>query len=180
MKKWTLLFAVCGLLLTGCAHVYKEACGQCALEGFDPRVVRAPNPLLPNVFVMSGKFLTVDQEPIRINRRDVGSDGRVTVSWALPAGSPYTFSTKAKKDRDGIEFSAADRASVRGAPADLDRASVRGAPVDLKCGIQGPQEKVFQCTFTVPEGKYQYKYTVYVLRGDELLEPLDPDVVGAY
>jgi len=164
MRKWQLILAACVLALAGCAHFEKESCRQCALEGFDPRVVRPPNPLLPNVFVVGSKFLVVDQEPIRISGRDFGLDGRITISWALPAGSPYTFSTKEKKGPDGIAFSPADRARRIDVPAGLE------------CGVRGAQEKVYECSFRSAQRPAVYKYTINVRHGDRLLEALDPHV----
>ena len=136
MKKWLLAYVVYALALAGCTHFQTSECRQCALEGFDSRVVRLPNPLLPNVFVVDGKYLAVDQEPILISGRELGRGGRLTISWALPAGTPYIFSTKAKNGPEGIVFSPADKSRGIEAPAGLD------------CKVWGVQEKVFQCSFT--------------------------------
>jgi len=157
MKKWRVIFAVCTVFLGGCAHFYGEA--RLGLEGFNPRVVRQPQPLFPNVFITNSGHIVVDQEPIRIGKREVGRDGRVTISWALAAGSPYTFPS------NGIV--------IGSGPAG-------GAPPDLKCSVQGSLAKVFECSYRAPEGRYRYKYTVYVRRGNELLEALDPNITGGH
>ena len=158
MKKWPLIVAAYALLLAGCAHLDKFDCRQCALEGFDPRAVRLPQPLFPNVFVTDSDRLVVDQEPIRIDKRDV-RNGRVTVQWALAAGSPYTFPS------NGIVIGP-------GSNKDQDK------PVEVRCGepAKFTQQKVFECSFRAVPGRSKYKYTVNVRQGDKRLEALDPYV----
>ena len=162
MKKWPLLSLACAVLLAGCAHF--DRCRDCAQEGFDPRVIRPPNPLLPNVFVLRSKHLVVDQEPIYVTAGDAGSDGRITISWSLPAGNAFSFSTKEKGGPDGIVFSPADRARKIDAPAGLE------------CSVKGVQGKVFACSFKPAQRRATYKYTVNARDGEKLLEPLDPHV----
>lgn len=155
MKKWHVIAAACALVLAGCQHFHHDA--RLGLEGFNPRVVRQPQPLFPNVFITDSGYIVVDQEPIRIGKRDV-HDGRVTISWALAAGSPYTFPA------NGIAIGAG---------------TTKDAPQDLKCSVQGSQAKVFECSYRAPQRRYVYKYTVYVRHGDkEPLEALDPQIMG--
>lgn len=165
MKKWALIVAAYALLLAGCAHFDKGDCRQCALEGFDPRVVRTPNPLLPNVFVVGRKYLVVDQEPISINKSHVDADGRVTIAWALPAGTPYAFVAD-----KGIVI-------VRVTSKDRVAAKVTGTPPPC---VRSPQGKVVACTLVVPSGSV-FKYTINVEnpRGEKI-EPLDPYIEGNY
>lgn len=150
MKRWLLLLAGCVIGLAGCQHFQQNA--RRGLDGFDPSVVRAPQPLLPNVFVTDTGFLVVDQEPIRIGRRDI-VDGRIKISWALAAGSPFTFPA------NGIV---------------IGPGPSRDTPQDLRCAVQGSQAKVFECSFRSAQGRSKYKYTIYVRQGDGLLEALDP------
>lgn len=152
MKRWGYFAALCVVLAAGCQHFQKDP--RRGLEGFDPDVVRQPQPLLPNVFVTDAGYLLVDQEPIRIGKRDI-VNGRIRISWALAAGSPYTFPP------NGI---------VMGPGPNRD------TPQDLRCGVQGAPAKVFECSFRAPEQRFRYKYTIYVRRGDRQLEPLDPHV----
>ncbi|MEP6607167.1 MAG: hypothetical protein ABJA83_00635 [Burkholderiaceae bacterium] len=157
MKKLLLIGIACVGLLSGCAHFQDARLG---LEGFNPRVIRQPQPLLPNVFVVNSR-LVVDQEPIRISRREVGHDGRVTISWALAAGSPYTFANK------GIEF-----------PREPNKGK---QPPELDCRVQGSARKIAECTFRPPVGRSEFKYTIYVQNPQnksEVIEPLDPYVVS--
>ena len=155
MRRSLSIFAVCVVFLASCQHFQDPRTG---LEGFNPRVVRQPQPLLPNVFVTASGYLVVDQEPIRIGKGDV-RDGRVTISWALAAGSPHTFPS------NGI---------VIGPGPSKD------TPQDLKCAVQGSQAKVFECSFRAPEGRFKYKYTVHVRHGEKALEALDPFVESGY
>ncbi|MCU0769163.1 MAG: hypothetical protein MUD07_07205 [Burkholderiaceae bacterium] len=55
-------------------------------DGFDPGLVSRPRPTEPNVLVVGGQ-LVIDQEPIRIWKRDLAAGNRVVIAWALPAGS---------------------------------------------------------------------------------------------
>lgn len=159
MKKWHLIFVACVVVLSGCAHFQDARPG---LDGFNPNVVRQPQPRLPNIFVVGNKFLVVDQEPIRISRRDVGQDGRVTISWALAAGSPYTFTDR------GITF----------APGPNKE---RDTPVDLKCGVQGVPRKIFECSYRPSPGRSVFKYTINAQNREnprDVIEPLDPYIVN--
>lgn len=164
MKKWQFILAACVLTLAGCAPF--ESCRQCAIEGFDPRVVRLPNPLLPNVFVVDRKYLVVDQEPIRLDKGHVGQDGRVTISWALAARTPYAFAPNI-----GISF-------VN--PAPEPRLSKKiDRPDETICKADGELGKIYVCSFKPKAGKATYKYTVHVVNKEnprEVIEPLDPYV----
>lgn len=156
MKRWGSTFAVCVFFLTGCAYLQQDA--RPGLDGFNPSVVRQPVPRLPNVFVVDNRFLVVDQEPIRISRRDVGQDGRVTISWALAAGSPHTFTDK------GITLAPGPNRE-------------RDTPVDLKCGVRGAPRKIFECSYRPNPGRSVFKYTINAENRQnprEVLEPLDP------
>lgn len=160
MKKWSLVSLASVFVLSGCAHFYSDA--RLGAEGFNPAVVRQPVPRLPNVFVVGNRYLVVDQEPIRITKRDVGQDGRVTISWALAAGSPYTFTDK------GITLAPGPNRE-------------RDTPVDLKCGVQGAPRKVYECSYRPSPGRSIFKYTITATNREnsrEVLEPLDPYVVN--
>lgn len=177
MKKWPLIAAAFALLLAGCAHFDRVDCRQCAVEGFDPRVVRTPNPLLPNVFVVDRKYLVVDQEPVRLNRGDIGADGRVTVAWALPAGTPYAF--VADKGIVIVPVPQSDRAASK------DRVTSKEgrAPGTLPKCERSPQGKVVACTFVLLPGRSVFKYTINVENRENLrdvIEPLDPFLESNY
>jgi hypothetical protein len=76
MKKNLVLVAVT-LFLAGCAHQHHGR----MMGGY------LPDPLNPQVFVVDGRGIAVNQEPIYIarDRKDV------RIVWSLPAGSAYTF-----------------------------------------------------------------------------------------
>ena len=156
MKRLGYVVAACVALLVGCQHFPQNP--RRGLEGFDPGVVRPPQPLFPNVFVTDAGFLVVDQEPIRLGKRDI-VDGRFRISWALAAGSPDTFPA------NGIV---------------IGPGPTRDTPQDLRCAVQGSLAKVFECSFRAPEQRFRYKYTVYVRRGEKQLEALDPLLEGNY
>ena len=177
MKKWPFIFAAYALLLAGCAHFDKTDCRQCAVEGFDPRVVRTPNPLLPNVFVVDRKYLVVDQEPIRVNKSHVDANGRVTIAWGLPAGTPYAFVRD--KGIVIVPVPQGDRVSSKDRVAPKE--SYRAAGTPPKCE-RSPQGRVVACTLVVLPGS-AFKYTVNVENTDprgEKIEPLDPFIEGNY
>jgi len=178
MKKWRLILAAYALMLAGCAHFDKGDCRQCAVEGFDPRVVRTPNPLLPNVFVVDRKYLVVDQEPIRLNKSHVDANGRVTIAWALPAGTPFAF--VADKGIVIVAVPQTDRATSKDRVAPKDGARTPGTPP--KCE-RSPQGKVVACTFVLSPGRSVFKYTINVENREsprEVVEPLDPFIESNY
>ncbi len=76
MKK-ILMLAAAAILLAGCAHRHA---GHGAMQA-------PPDPLNPQVFVVDGRGVGVNQEPIYIapDRKNV------TIVWSLPAGSNYAF-----------------------------------------------------------------------------------------
>lgn len=168
MKRWALACIACVLLISSCQVLHKES--RVGLEGFDPAVVRQPQPLLPNVFITDSGLIVVDQEPIRIGKRDV-RDGRVTISWALAAGSPYTFPSTRPPYKDSVD------GIVIGPGSDKPQ----DKPVEATCVVQGSRKKVIECSFRAPrEGRTRYKYTVNVLQGSRLIEALDPNIEGSY
>ena len=172
MKKLSLFFAACVLVLIGCQHI-PPGPGR-TLAGFDPKVVRKPEPLFPNVFITDDALIVVDQEPIRVGKRDV-IHGRVTISWALEAGSPYRFPSKDPPWKDTVD------GIVIGPGSDKKQ----DQPVAVKCGAPVVSKgKIFECSFqAAKEGQTRYKYTVNVLNvlpGGKPIKALDPDIVGAY
>jgi hypothetical protein len=76
MNKSLVLAVVLTVALAGCAH---HRAGRMAKQ--------VPDPLNPQVFVVDGRGVGVNQEPIYIapDKKDV------RIVWSLPAGSTYTF-----------------------------------------------------------------------------------------
>lgn len=148
MKKRNLVFAACALLVVGCQHFTQEPRRE--MEGFDPGVVRPPRPSFPNVFITSNGNIVVDQEPIRIPR---GEPQRVKVSWALAAGSPYTF------PGNGIGIDEELRKRYK-----------------FECPVTG-QGKVITCTFDRPPSGRPLKYTIRVKDRNRDLPDLDPTIM---
>lgn len=141
MKNPIFVAAVAAILLTGCA-------GRVVPEGYVPILVTTPDSKLPNIFITSSGKVVVDQEPIRAGK--VGDV--VTVKWALPAWSQYTFKG------NGIDFS-------------------DPKPKDPNCI---PAPKTTTCTFTL--AAKVHKYVISVQRTTEggvtVLEALDPTVMS--
>jgi hypothetical protein len=138
-------FVVIGivLVLAGCASP------RVGTEGYDAALVRKPDPMLPNLFVVDDRFIVIDQEPIHARVRD----GKVSIAWALPFPSDFSFPD--------------DRAIV------LFGSESNPLPKDLSCGIVGRAARVFTCTYT-PSGRARWKYSVRVKKGSTELERLDP------
>lgn len=91
MKKWHAIAIACVLVLAGCQCFVKSDARR-ELDGFDPRLVREPQPLFPNISMSDNGKIVLDQTPIRISKKaHARPDGTVTISWALPAGSPFSF-----------------------------------------------------------------------------------------
>jgi hypothetical protein len=147
------LAGILALAVSACA-VVSDRIGRLPDDGgFDPAVVRAPRPTLPNVFVMNG-HLVVDQEPIRINGRDF-KDKTVTIAWALAAGT-------------SARWPEADKAiTIRNAKGER--------PADWRC-TAATTGKILSCSYTFRPGTY--KYTLAAKEGDKDLPPLDPYIVN--
>jgi hypothetical protein len=146
-------FSLAAALLVSACSVLSDGGRLPDDGGFDPAIVRAPRPTHPNVFVMNG-YLVVDQEPIRILGREL-KDKKVTIAWALPAGSPTR----------GPE---ADKAiTVRNAKGDK--------PADWGCTV-AKTGKVLSCSYTFGPGAY--KYTLTARGGEKDPPPLDPYIVN--
>jgi hypothetical protein len=90
MKKSCAIAIASVLVLAGC-QCFVKSDPRRELDGFDPRLVRQPHPLFPNISLSDGGKIVLDQTPIRIKKEHVQPDGKVTISWALPAGSAYSF-----------------------------------------------------------------------------------------
>jgi hypothetical protein len=152
MKRTVLLLLAGSLALSGC--VVLSPSGRLPDDkGFDPDAVHAPRPTLPNVFVVDG-HLVVDQEPIRISRRDA-RDGKVTIAWALSA-------------RSTARWPARERAiTIRN-----DKGQT---PKDWSCAVSRG-EKVLSCSYTFAPGAF--KYTLQVRDGSIDLPALDPYIVN--
>ena len=73
MKTSALVAVALTFGLTGCVH--------------HMRAESKPDPFNPNVSVVEGKYIVVNQEPIIIPRNDKDK----TITWNLPKDSPYSF-----------------------------------------------------------------------------------------
>lgn len=159
LQRCLLLVALVAIGTTGCVQV--NISRTQSLAGFDPTVVRRPDPKLPKVFVDRDEFLVVDQEPIRLFAKD-NINGRVTLTWALDATSRITF------PQNAITFQKPVGGDPRYQPI---------VPTGLECKL-GEKAKTFTCSFNAPRGKWQTKYTVSANDGSRQLEVLDPTLLG--
>lgn len=148
MKKCHLIAATCALLLAGCAH--------------SPS---APDPVRPQVFVVDGRFLVVDAEPLVFTRR-----GAITITWHLPKG--YTFDQK-----QGIVIEGLLLKQTRV----LREGEVHQTYVldpkqsEITCG-PGKDRSEFSClNRNTKPGRY--KYTIH-LEGAASIEALDPWIMN--
>ncbi len=140
MKKSLPLAAVLALVLAGCAHPMRYRDGS-------------SDPLNPRVFVVAGRGIAVNQEPIYI-----APDAKnVTIVWQLPAESRYTF------PKDGIVVREGD--------------TVRNGKKEFDCDFEKENRQRFACVFANSKpGKF--KYTINVLDGTTPLKALDPSIVS--
>ena len=160
MKRHHSLALVLLLVLTGCASVRVGPSETIMLGGqrltvdgqggFDPSVVRKPDPGTPNVFVDTDGIV-VDQEPIRPKRT---TEKYVYISWALDSKSEYTF-----PDDQAIQTQ-----KVTGS-----------TPPDNFVCLRGMLKKVINCRYDTPAGARQFKYSIRVLDKDgKPVTTLDP------
>jgi hypothetical protein len=139
--------ALLSLVLAGCASVRVGPPGPIKVgdqtitlsgqEGFDPNVVRRPDPHNPNVFLTDTYGIVIDQEPIRPTMV-VG--GRVYIGWALDSQQDYTF-----PDNTAIQFRPGD-----GNPL----------PSNFSCTVSTPKKKVIVCGYDKPGQPQQWKYLI--------------------
>jgi len=144
MKKWHLMSVACVLVLAGCAHFTKP-----------------PDPVRPQVFVVDGRLLVVNAEPLVFTRR-----GEVTITWHLPKG--YTFDEK-----QGIVIEGRLVSQTKVLREGLVHQTYVLDPKqdEIKCS-PGKDGSEFSCVNrNTKVGRY--KYTIRV-RGDTKVEPLDP------
>lgn len=159
LKRRLLLVSLIAIATSGCVQVHVHR-GDPA-DGFDPTVVRRPDPKLPKVFVDRDRFMVVDQEPIRLFKEDA-KDGRVTLTWQLDATSRITF------PQNAVTFQK---------PVGGDNRYQPIVPTGIECKL-GAKAKTYTCSFNAPRGKWQTKYTVAALDGKEPIEILDPTIYG--
>ena len=118
MKKSLLLAAVLALVLAGCSHQMRYRDGS-------------SDPLHPRVFVVAGRGIAVNQEPIYI----APEARNVTIVWQLPAESKYTFPDDGIVIRDGRE--------------------------EFRCGFERENRQRYACVFANSRpGKFKYTIQV--------------------
>lgn len=152
LRTWGLIGA-CALLLSACGSMRAppepgKSSDIGAIDGFDASVRTKPNRCEVEVWELDDNLI-VGHEPVYTKRCSPGSPS-FSVTWRLPAPSPYTFSS----NPPGIEFDAS---------------------VGARCAPTGP--KTYQCQLPRRVGSI-YKYIVRVRNGDTLLPPLDPTILN--
>lgn len=151
MKKLSVVFAACALLLAGCAHFG-----------------RAPNPVRPQVFVVDGRLIVLNAEPLVFSRR-----GEVVITWHLPWGTNYTF------DEKGVEINGR---FVR------ETNVLREGLLQQTFVLDPRQDEIGNCSRSKDGLEFscvnrntkpgRYKYTIRVRDGTKPLDPLDPWLVN--
>lgn len=154
MKTLALAAAICVLVVTACASPD----------------VRSADPKRPQVTVIDGRYIVVDQEPLVFRR----SQGSVHITWQLPLGSNYRFPD------NGIEI---EGVVVQALPKDpKDRKPKDSIVVDRS------QDEIVDCRrsndgleFTCKNKNSKaglYKYTIRVNDGNTPLPHVDPHVMN--
>lgn len=149
---WCLALAA---TVAGCA-VFEQNPRLANDDGFDPGRVSRPRPTAPNVFVVDG-HLVIDQEPIRIWKKDLAAGNRVVIGWALPAGSAVGWLPNPPEGRR---------------PGPHPSVKIEPEPPKLECGARGAARKVLVCSFDYVS-LARYKYTLRAEDGGKPLV-LDP------
>ena len=149
--KRSLLIAT-AVLLAACTEIPLKppiAPGEARLQnGFDLTTTAVPNPHAPNVFVVGSNadsYLVVDQEPIVIQT----SGAPVSIAWALPGGTGYSFGSDQAISVDDPKVS------------------------DFKCHVNGKAGKSITCTYSVKRPGL-VKYSITVRSPSEGTLSLDP------
>jgi hypothetical protein len=115
----------------------------------------APNPTMPKISIVDGKYLVVDQEPLVFTARQKEKEVRIT--WQLPREGGYRF------PKDGITFTDGKK-----------RTGLR-ATIDKQIGDCEQREDGLQFTcVNRHERPGTYKYTIKVEKDGKGLKPLDP------
>jgi len=151
MRKWSLISLAFALGLSGCAHFVKQ-----------------PDPARPQVFVVEGRLIVVNAEPLVFTRR-----GEVTITWHLPKGSNYTFPETQGIVIDG-ELVRETRVVREGLIVQTHELNPNQKEVGA-CATSRDRKEVSCVNRNSRPGKY--KYTIRVRDGSEL-KSLDPWVVN--
>jgi hypothetical protein len=131
MKKSVFVATMSAIVLAACAS-------QAQIKKMDPHN--------PNVSVVGGKYIVVDQEPIIISNNEKDT----WITWQLPADSTYSFPD------DGIV--------------------ITNAGDEFKCNLEAGKKR-YACKDKNSKHD-KYKYTIKVMDGSKLLDPLDPVIVN--
>lgn len=149
MKKSLVIVAGLCALLTACADMrtlYTE--DQPRTKGYSLAFVTVPNPTAPNILIVDGKWIVVDQEPIRPPGYQQGDP--ITIYFALPEGGDYVFPDHGIEIKQHGEFCKA----------------VMGSRYVFKCQYRRP----------VPDTVYHYVIRVRNERTGTNLRDLDPTI----
>ena len=145
-----LLIVLCAAGLAGCSHFGMGRGG-------------AIDPLFPQVSVVEGRLIVVNQEPIVVKR-----GARIT--WQLPGHADLSFEGK------GIEFTGSYKPLMKADAKPLTRLPTweqRAVPID--CSLAKDAKEV-QCSVSANAQPGQYAYVIRVRAGGLSLV-LDPPVM---
>ena len=152
MNKRPIVYIACALALSGCSIFHKDS--------------SPPNPVQPQVFVVDGRLIVVNAEPLVFTRR-----GAVTITWHLPRGSNYAFAEQ------GIVIEGLLVGQTKVPRVGLIHQTYVLDPKqdEIKCS-PGKDGSEFSCVNRNSKPG-RYKYTIRV-RGGTKVEPLDPWLVN--
>jgi len=125
MKKQLLSYLACVLLLSGCSIFHKDS--------------TPPDPTRPQVAVVSGRFIVVNQEPLVFLR----DQKNVTITWQLPKESQYRF-----QPRNGIDIEEKGR-------GEITECAVRSGGLEFSCVNRHTKPGKYSYTIRLLDGSRQ-------------------------
>jgi len=125
MKKQLLSYVACVLALSGCSIFQKDS--------------TPPDPTRPQVAVISGRFIVVNQEPLVFLR----DQKNVTITWQLPKESQYRF-----QPRNGIDIEEKGR-------GEITDCAVRSGGLEFSCVNRHTRPGKYSYTIRLLDGSKQ-------------------------
>jgi hypothetical protein len=134
--------------------------------GRTPSTAPNPDPTNPQLFIVDGKYIVVDQEPLQFILTE-GKNEPVTITWHLPKGGGYRFV------KEGIRVARCEEdAKERKEQSKCSEIKNDASGDIVNCGPTADATE-YQCT-NLRKTIGTFKYTITVEKDGIQLRPLDP------